>query len=958
LRKIAPGCASFCRQSAPYELEYSHAIIEELCNPLVMTPERWKQIEELYHSAVDSGEEARTLLFAQASPDVRNTVIEMLAQQSAENILDRPAWEGAAEMDLAVPPLTPETQLGPYRIEGILGQGGMGAVYRAFDSRLGRKVAIKILPAAVAADPERLRRFEQEAWAAGTLDHPNVLTIYDVGTHDDTSYLVSELLEGETLRDRLRGGALPRHKAFEYARLIAAGLTAAHERGITHRDLKPENLFITRDGRLKILDFCLAKLAGSESGIETLSEGIKIDSQSSGSQPGIILGTVGYMSPEQVQAEAVDNRSDLFNLGAILYEMLTGRRAFQGSTPIETLQAILKEGPPLSDDDPNLGGGLARFLRHCLEKDPRERFQSAKDLAFDLEALGPPSSAAAPSGAKWKFTTAAAAISVLVLILFLAGRQFVFVQAAPPPSFRQITFRPGLVTSGRFTRDGQTVVYSAAWEGRPVESFATRIDGPESRPLELPSAAGVLGVSSAGELLLTLGCELNWAECRGTIARMPLEGKVPREIVDDADYADWNPEGTNFLIVRGLEGRYRLEYPIGNVLYETAGWITHPRFSPKGDRIAFLNHPMLGNNDGSVEMVDLNGHRTTLAAGLKGLKGLAWSLSSEEVWFSGSPKRNCLLYAVTLAGKQRVVLQTPGGMEIQDIARDGRVLLLQQNARSNMIYRPPGALNDRTLSWFDWSTAADLSSTGSTLLFYEWGEGTGGIPTVYLRETGGGEAVGLGEGKPLALAPDGKWVLALRGSPSQLTLLPTGAGEPKLLPRSGIEEYYSGAWFPGGKKLLFSGETSDHIPRSFIQDVDGGDARPVTAAGVRATLISPDGTRLAAYGPEGDYYVAPIDGGEPQKIRGAERGDELIQWSANGRYLYVKGPNESLVELFRIDLMNGQRELWKKLEVPSKVGFVGIQNGPGAIRITPDGKSYVYTSWQALGELYIAEGLK
>jgi serine/threonine protein kinase len=923
-----------------------------------MTPERWKQIEELYHSAVDSGEEARAVLFAHANPEVRGTVIEMLAQQSSENILDRPAWEGAAEMDRAAPPLTPETQLGPYRIEGILGQGGMGAVYRAFDSRLGRKVAIKILSPALAADPERLRRFEQEAWAAGTLDHPNVLTIYDVGTHDDTSYLVSELLEGETLRDRLRGGALPRHKALEYARLIAAGLTAAHERGITHRDLKPENLFITRDGRLKILDFGLAKFTGTESNLETLSERIKVDPPSSGSQPGIILGTVGYMSPEQVQAEAVDHRSDLFNLGAILYEMLTGRRAFQGTTPIQTLQAILKEEPPLSDDDPQLGAALARFLRHCLEKDPRERFQSAKDLSFDLEALGLPSSTAAPSSAKWKFTTVAA-LCALVLILFLAGRRFPFVVAVQPPSFRQITFRPGLVTSGRFTRDGQTVVYSAAWEGRPVESFTTRTDGPESRPLDLPSAAGVLGVSSAGELLLTLGCQLNWAECRGTIARMPIEGKAPREIVDDADYADWNPEGTNFLIVRGIEGRYRLEYPIGKVLYETAGWITHPRFSPKGDRIAFLNHPTLGNNDGSVEMVDLDGHKTTLVAGLKGLKGLAWSSSGEEVWFSGSPKRNPVLYAVTLASKQRVVLETPGGMEIQDIARDGRVLLLQQTGRSNMIYRPPGASNDRALSWFDWSTAADLSANAKTLLFYEWGEGTGGVPTIYLRETGGGEAVGLGEGKPLALAPDGKWVLALRGRPpSQLTLLPTGAGEPKLLPRSGIQEYYSGAWFPGGKKILFSGETSDHIPRSFIQDVEGGEAHAVTAGGMRATLISPDGTQLAAYGPEGDYYLANIGGGEPRGIRGTERGDELIQWSADGRFLYVKGSNQSYLELFRIDLINGTRQPWKKLEVPDKVGFVGIQNGPGAIRITPDGKSYVYTSWQALGELYIAEGLK
>ena len=393
-------------------------------------------------------------------------------------------------------------------------------------------------------------------------------------------------------------------------------------------------------------------MRGLTSNIETLSERIKVDAQSFGSQPGIILGTVGYMSPEQVQAEAVDSRSDLFNLGAILYEMLTGRRAFQGSTPIETLQAILKEGPQLSDDDPKLGAGLARFLRHCLEKDPRERFQSAKDLAFDLEALGLPSSAAVPSGAKWKFKATAAGYFGTLIDSF-SRRAPVRVRAARSRRrvFVRLRFDRALVTSGRFTRDGQTVVYSAAWEGRPVESFTTRTDGPESRPLELPSAAGVLGVSSAGELLLTLGCELNWGECRGTIARMPLEGKAPREIVDDADYADWNPEGTNFLIVRGLEGRYRLEYPIGKVLYETAGWITHPRFSPKGDRIAFLNHPTLGNNDGSVEMVDLNGHKTTLAAGLKGLKGLAWSLSSEEVWFSGSPKRNGVLYAVTSRGE-------------------------------------------------------------------------------------------------------------------------------------------------------------------------------------------------------------------------------------------------------------------------------------------------------------------
>jgi len=926
-----------------------------------MTPERWKQIEELYQSAVESGEEERAALFARASAEVRDTVLEMLAHKSAGNILDRPAWEGEGEVpDSAIAPLVAGTQMGPYRIEGIVGEGGMGAVYRAFDSRLSRDVAVKILPSAVAGDPERLRRFEQEARAAGTLNHPNILTIYDVGTHDGTSYLVSELLEGETLRDRLRTGVLPRRKALEYAALIAAGLTAAHERGITHRDLKPENLFITRDGRLKILDFGLAKFTGPATAVATLSDGITVDTRALGSQPGIILGTVGYMSPEQVKAGVVDHRSDLFNLGVILYEMLTGQRAFQGSTGIETLHAILKEEPRLFDDDPQLGPGLARLLRHCLEKDPRERFQSAKDLAFDLEALGLPQATVPPPSRRSRLRTTLAGVFALALILamILGGREILRLRGSGPASFQQLTFRPGLITSARFTPDGQSVVYSAAWEGQPVASFTTRLDGPESLPLGVP-LAGLLAVSSGGELLLALGCELSFAECRGTVARMPLAGTVPRELVEDADYADWNPDGKDFLVVRGLGGRYRLEYPVGNVLYDTAGWISHPRFSPKGDRIAFLDHPTLGNNDGSVAMIDLARHKTTLAADWKSLKGLTWSPSGEEIWFSASTSRSEVVRAVTLSGKQRVVLQTPGGAQIQDISRDGRVLLFRQSPRSKIIFREPGSVSDRSFSWFDWSTGADLSSDGGTMLFYEWGQGAGGVHTVYSRKTAGGDAGRLGEGKAMALSRDGRWVLALKaGPPQELDLLPSGAGESKVLPRSGIQEYYSAAWFPDQKSILIAGERADHAPRSFIQDVDGGEARPVTAAGVRATLISPDGKWLAAYGPRDDYFLVPVGGGEPRPIRGLDPRDELIEWSADGNFLYVRGSDETAVQIYRIDLSTGLRKWWQTLEVPDQAGFVGIEKGPGAIRMTPDGKSFMYTYWQAFGELYIVEGLK
>ena len=269
--------------------------------------------------------------------------------------------------------------LGPYEILDLLGAGGMGEVYRARDPRLGRVVAVKVLPSSLSADEKRLHRFEQEARAAGMLNHPNVLAIYDVGTHEGSPYLVSELLEGETLRMRLSAGALPLSKVFDYAVQISMGLAAAHEKGIVHRDLKPENLFLTRDGRMKILDFGLAKLTRPE-----MEQRTDAPTLPRNTDPGVVMGTVGYMSPEQVRGQDADARSDIFAVGAIVYEMLTRRRAFQRDTAVGTMNAILSEDPPEAADS---SPGLTRLVRRCLEKRPEERFQSARDLAFALEAL-------------------------------------------------------------------------------------------------------------------------------------------------------------------------------------------------------------------------------------------------------------------------------------------------------------------------------------------------------------------------------------------------------------------------------------------------------------------------------------------------------------------------------------------------------------------------------------------
>ncbi len=322
--------------------------------------------------------------------------------------------------------LTAGTRLGPYEIVAPIGAGGMGEVYRAHDARLGREVAIKVLPPSFAADAERLRRFEQEARAIGALNHPNILAVYDIGTHEGAPYVVAELLDGETLRTHVGDTPLPRRKAIDYAAQIARGLAAAHDKGIVHRDLKPDNLFVTRDGRVKILDFGLAKM--TEMSAAGSATALAPAAPETGA--GMVLGTVGYMSPEQVRGQKVDHRSDIFSFGVVLYEMLTGRRAFQGDSAVETMNAILKADPaPAESGGPALPPVLDRIVLHCLEKGPEERFQSARDIAFDLDALSGSSSqtsvrAPAPSRSRWLRPVALGLLAVAAgaAIMWPAGR--------------------------------------------------------------------------------------------------------------------------------------------------------------------------------------------------------------------------------------------------------------------------------------------------------------------------------------------------------------------------------------------------------------------------------------------------------------------------------------------------------------------------------------------------------
>jgi len=849
------------------------------------------------------------------------------------------------------------SRLGPYEILAPLGAGGMGEVYRARDPRLARDVAIKVLPPLYSDDSDRLRRFEQEAKAAGVLNHPNITAVYDIGRHDGSPYVVQELLEGETLRSALAGGRLSVKTAIHYALQIALGLAAAHDKGIVDRDLKPENLFVTRSGRVKILDFGLAKLTRSEPRVGPESN---LPTATAGTEPGVILGTLGYMSPEQVRGSAADARSDIFALGAIFYEMLSGRRAFRGESAADTMSAILKEDPPdLSLTNESVSPGLERIVRHCLEKNPEQRFRSASDLAFDLEAISTARGRQAEIranrvGQKLVSPLLKAGVVVLTLAVgLILGRQTV--KKPEMPSFQQLTFRRGSIWAARFAPDGRTIVYSATQDGGPVRLFSTRPESPESAVLPFPQA-DLLSISSSSELAISLGAHLlNNQDSLGILARVPLAGQAPREILENVQRADWAPDGNSLAIVRDVAGKNRLEFPIGKVLFETSGSITYPRFSPRGDSIAFVEHPVRSVNVGSVVVIDLGGGKKTLFSRGWGHEGLAWSPSGDEVWFTASrPGKNDLeeIHAATLSGNERLVYRAPLPMVLDDISRDGRVLF----ERQSYTYVTRGAsfpeTIERDLSWLSLSAAADVSGDGKTLLVGDYGEGSGSNYAVGLRKMDGSPPIRLGEGWAQALSPDRKWALAIlpHPEPAQLILIPTGAGESKTLPPDSIN--HTGAWwFPDGTRILFTGSEPGHAARTYVQDLAGGKPIPITEEGVTGGAISPDGKFFLGARGDRDSSLYPTEGGKPRSIPSLSDGEQAIRWATDDS-LFTCQCRRMPARIYRLDLSTGRKELWKELTPPEPVSSLS------PVVLTADGQSYAYTYPRASSDLFLVKGLK
>ncbi len=844
--------------------------------------------------------------------------------------------------------LSPGDRLGPYSIVELLGAGGMGQVYRAHDSRLGRDVALKVMHRPT--DPESVTRFIREARAAGGLNHPNIVSVFDVDTENGIPYVVSEVLEGDTLRARLDRGMVPYKKGVEYGVQIAQALDAAHARGICHRDVKPANVFLTTEGRVKLLDFGIAKLTEREAHVASHESTVEE------SQPGMIRGTAGYMSPEQVLGETVDHRTDIFALGAVLYEMFTGARAFQRASTVQTMTAVLQEDPPDPVSlNPKLPAGAVALVLRCLEKNKEERFQSARDLAFDLRQLREltGSSGALERASPRLRRRMGTAILSTIILAEAAAIAVLLTRPEVAPTFEQLTFGRTRIGGARFALSGKAVVYSETREGNVVDVSGIHLaDGPASGSRDYPGGGDVLAargrqIAMSKDPRFVLG-----ERFVGTLTVAPIGGGSPREVVNDIEAADWDPDGTQLAVAKSISdiaGETLIEYPPGKPLYKSKGSIRFLRFSPDGQHIAFVEDSSRRGAAGQIAVIDLKGTVRTLTDKWGSVRGLSWSPAGDEIWFTaGAVRSNRVLRGVTLNGKLRLIFEAPGSLTLWDVASDGLALLSRDEERRAVVGLAPGSTAERDLSWLDDSGVADISADGRWLLgrdrFGVYVRPMDGSPPTFLE---------LKDGFADALTRDGTFAIGTNAE-GRLVVIPRRAGQTRVLPSHGIVSYNGARWFPDAKRILFTGAKADEQLRSYAQDVQGGPPQPITPEGTWGLSISPDGEMIAAIGAQQAITLWSVAGKRLREVKGSRPDDRPVAWSADGGSLWIFRRGEIPAHIYRLDLNTGERALWKTLLPPDAAGVISVIE----FQITPTGDAYAYGYTRQLSQLYLVTGLK
>jgi len=862
------------------------------------------------------------------------------------------------------------SRLGPYEIAGPIGAGGMGEVYKAKDTRLGRDVAIKILPTSFADDPDRRARFEREAQAVAALSHPNVIAIFDTGVFEGQLYVVMELLTGQTLRERLASGAMPVRKAVDTAVQIARGLGAAHGKGIVHRDLKPENIFLLDDGQVKILDFGLARQAAAPD-----SSGATQTMAMTGA--GTVMGTVGYMAPEQVRGLVVDARADVFAFGAVLYEMVSGQRAFQRDTAADSMTAILTQEPPeLMGSRPDLSPALDRIIRHCLEKNANERFQSARDIAFALEALsgsatstqsGVSAAMAAAAPAKRPRASLVAIAAVAGALVLGAGAGYLgrgstesTLAAVSDVSYQPASFEDGFVFTARFAPDGRTILYSADWDGQPRGVFMTSLDNLEYRLLGFPGA-DLLGVSRTGELAVLNGSQITGGNSYwrvGTLAKGSMTGGSSRAELEGVRFADFGSNGA-MAVVREDGLRSTVEYPVGQVLAEgtvTAfrGAFASPRVSPSGDHVAVFDIRV--PSAFTVKIFSRSGTLVTESRPFRDWWALAWT-PANEVWFAAAEASGSQtsIFSLDLSGKERTIWRAPGAITLHDISPQGDVLASfdRGGERAELLDAPRTEPIDRS-----WREAGRLSafSSNHTLLISGLGDSAGPTGSVYAWLPGDAQPVRIADGTGVALSQDGKKALVVaREAPLKVSIVPTGAGQPKALDIGPVDSVTWAGWLPDGRLVIQSVRKGAGPSVSVVSEA-GGPPVELLPPGITLTganLISPSGSLIAAIDSQSQPVVCTIT--RPAACRpipGAESLDNVAGWTADGTSMMTYRNAAGTAQVERVDVTTGRRTIVTTIR-PLEAALSGFR----AVFAAPDG-ALAYSYSRDASQLYVIKGLK